>query len=218
MQKIAKALVEFRKECPTIPYDSVNPHFGSKFASLSAIHKKIDELLGKHGLAVLQFPISEDDRAGVITRIIHDSGEMMEEAFMVPIGKADPQKACAAVSYARRYGLSGALGLVTEEDDDGEGAAGRPDTDRSIAPPQPTERPRTPARGGKGPRMSKANRDKLKKAAADRLLEVTESASEDEVQSVLKAFAESRSKTLLDLEDKDYGYAKDFISKWEPAA
>ena len=94
---LIKALIAFRSNAPIVKFDSTNPHFKSRFASLAAIHKTVNPLLAEHGLAVVQFPISDESGIGCITRIIHESGQTMEERFTVPTTKSDPQRACAAV-------------------------------------------------------------------------------------------------------------------------
>lgn len=160
MQKLAAALVAFRAKCPPVVKDSVNPHFNSKFASLDAIHRAIDPILADHDLMVMQFPIGNGvDAAGCRTIVLHASGESIEHEFLVPVAKADPQKACAAVSYARRYGISGALGLVTEDDDDGNSAAGA-----GPAPAKPQ------AKGGAF--LDEASAKKMLFAAKERLKEL----------------------------------------------
>jgi hypothetical protein len=117
-------MVKFQAECPRVLKDDENPHFRSKFSSILAMKEAVQPLLAKHGLAVMQFPIGDPgyERAGCKTVVIHESGESIEQVFFVPIGdKVDAQKACSAVSYARRFAFSGALGLVSSEDVDKDG-------------------------------------------------------------------------------------------------
>ena len=163
-ETLFSALVAFRAECPQVKFDSTNPHFKSKFASLKAIHKVVDPLLAKHHLAVLQFAVGDETTAGCVTKIIHTSGDSLEQEFRVPIGKADAQKACAAVSYARRFGLSGALGIVTAQDVDGNDAVG----DRGE--------PKKPAPKPAAPKLSDANKEKLRFAAVTRSEEFSDGA------------------------------------------
>jgi hypothetical protein len=135
MKNLFTALVNFQAECPVVQKDDENPHFKSKFASILSMKGTIQPLLHKHGLAVLQFPIGNGDgtETGCRTVIVHTSGESIEADFLIPIGdRIDAQKACAAVSYARRFALSGALGLVTAEDVDQDG--------NDLAAPEPKKR------------------------------------------------------------------------------
>jgi len=68
--------------------------------------------------------IHESGAPVLVTRIIHTSGEHIEGEFpLVCKDPNDPQKLGSAVTYARRYALSAALG-ITADDDDGQAAAG----------------------------------------------------------------------------------------------
>ena len=209
MQKLAKALVAFRKDCPTIKFDSVNPHFRSKFASLAAIHKAIDEGLAANGLAVLQFPIGDGaNAAGCKTVVMHDSGEFVESEFLVPLSKRDPQAACAAVSYARRYGISGALGLVTEDDDDGNAASGSP---------MPARAKSSPKKGTKAP-MSVPSKKKLAFAAGERLkelgMEPDDDSKADVCREIMKKFGHDSS---LDALESEFGDMLSAVQVWDPS-
>jgi hypothetical protein len=209
MGSLHTALVAFQAECESVPFDSLNPHFKSRFASLSAIHKAIKPLLAKHGLAVLQFPVSTDGRAGCVTRIIHESGESMEETLLLPLAKNDPQGAGAAVSYARRYGLSGALGIVTEEDDDGEAAQGRA---AAVAKPMQRPAPRAPKPASP---MSNANKTKLAYAARERIKELGDDSigPVEIIRSVAKAMGYA---SEIELTDDDFGAALSKVQTFDP--
>ena len=52
----------------------------------------------------------------------------------MPLVKIDPQAVGSAITYARRYALSAMIGIVSEEDDDGESAMGRTQTQAKTAP------------------------------------------------------------------------------------
>ena len=209
MQKLAAALVAFQSECPSVAFDAKNPHFKSRYASLAAIHKVITPILVKHGLAVLQFPISDDGRAGCVTRIVHSSGESFEYPFTVPLAKNDPQGACAAVTYARRYGLSGALGLVTEEDGDGESAQGR-----AAAVARPNQQPAPRAAKPASP-MSNANKTKLAYAARERIKEIGDDSigAVEIIRSVAKQLGHA---SEIQLTDADFERAFSMVQSFEP--
>ena len=55
-KNLAEALVAFQAEAPTLPKDSTNPHFKSKFTSLGTIVERVTPLLVKHGLSWSTFP------------------------------------------------------------------------------------------------------------------------------------------------------------------
>jgi hypothetical protein len=79
--------------------------------------------LNKHGIAVLQPTYDDEHGAYVKTVLVHgDSGESVECRTRLIIGKNDMQGYGSAITYARRYGLMGMVGIAPE-DDDGNAAA-----------------------------------------------------------------------------------------------
>lgn len=145
--KLAAALVAAQAEIKAVAKDSTNPHFGSKFASLDTIIGATRPTLTKHGLAIVQGATTpHTDETGrvtaftVETRLVHSSGEWLENQAVMPVGKADPQGAGGALTYGRRYGLSALLSLATDEDDDGNAA-----TPRQSAQPERRYEERKPA-------------------------------------------------------------------------
>ena len=133
LANLAPALVKASAELRAITKDSTNPHFRSTYASLDTIIDTVRPVLAKHGLTVVQGANSpHTDEAGrvtaftVETMLLHASGEYLSNAVIMPMGKADPQGAGAAVTYGRRYALSALLSLATEEDDDGNAAMPSP--------------------------------------------------------------------------------------------
>ncbi len=98
--------------------DSKNPFFKSNYADLTSVWAACREALTANGLSVVQFPVTTDDMAGIASMLLHTSGEFVEEEFLLPVSKKDPQGFGAAFSYARRYALAAIVGVVTDEDDD----------------------------------------------------------------------------------------------------
>jgi hypothetical protein len=121
--KLATSLIAAKKEFSPILRDRNNPFFKSKYADLASALEATEPALEKNGLAVSQFPVNELDRIGVLTLILHESGEFIGREFTLPVAKQDAQTGTAAVTYARRTGYMAALG-VAAEDDDGNSAAG----------------------------------------------------------------------------------------------
>ena len=121
---IAQAIVKAQAEMPKLLADSDNPYYKSKYIALADLIKEVRPVLAKYGLAIIQGVSGDGEKAVIITtRIIHESGEWIEEAFTMPVvakgtKEATPQDYGAAVTYARRYSLAGILGVASEEDDD----------------------------------------------------------------------------------------------------
>jgi hypothetical protein len=105
-------------------FDSVNPHFKSKFASLGAVLSAVLPVLNKHGLALSQWPISNSAAAGCLTRLSHTSGEWMEEPFLIPVDKMNAHGFASAVTYSKRIAAQSVAGVVGDTDDDGNQAVG----------------------------------------------------------------------------------------------
>jgi hypothetical protein len=127
------------------------------FADLGAVLASVRIGLSKNGLALLT-PVQpelggETPRATATIRLIHESGEWIEESFTVPIiDPMDPRSIGSASTYAKRYGVLGLLGIhPAEEDDDAESARGgdfeqarEPVRQEQRAPAQARERPSAP--------------------------------------------------------------------------
>jgi hypothetical protein len=115
----AKAQLELR---PAVK-DAVNPAFRSKYADLHSVMEAA-KVYAKHGIAVWQDATTEERGVAVRTRLAHTSGQWVEMGPMiVPVGKQDAHGYGSATTYAKRYALSAALGISTEEDDDGNAAS-----------------------------------------------------------------------------------------------
>lgn len=122
---IAKSLAQFQQEVVQPEKSASNPHFKSKYVPLDNVVKSIADTAPKHGLSYIQTSVTENDKAGVQTLLMHESGEWMEfEPFLLPIGqKSTPQAVGSAITYARRYTLSSIFGIASETDDDGNTAS-----------------------------------------------------------------------------------------------
>ena len=111
-----KALGELRN----VAKNAVNPHFRNRYASLDAILDDVRPILAAHNLGISQEPLFEDGKAGVVTRIIHESGESRESTLLLPIKDQTAQGVGSALTYAKRYAISSILGITADDDDDGE--------------------------------------------------------------------------------------------------
>lgn len=130
--KVSAAIVKAQGELDTVSMDGNNPHFRSRYATLGNTVKSTRETLRKHGLAVIQtFGETDGTYINLETTLLHESGEWMSGVLTMRPTKADPQGMGSAMTYARRYALSAVLGLVTEEDDDGN-ASSQPNKDRGL--------------------------------------------------------------------------------------
>lgn len=123
-----EAFAKAQSEFPLIKKTESNPFFKSKYAGLPSVLEVIMPILQANGLYLTQCPISEGDKIGVSTEIIHiESGDSLKSSFSMTLSKNDPQGAGSAITYARRYALVSMLGLNVDEDDDGNKASGKRD-------------------------------------------------------------------------------------------
>jgi hypothetical protein len=123
IKQIAEALVSAQKEIRFAVKDSTNPHYKSKYANINSVIDAVKAPLNNNGIALIQsLSPSDDNKLHLTTRLIHSSGEWIEDTAVCPIQKQDPQGLGSAISYIRRYSLS-AMCAVYADDDDGHSAA-----------------------------------------------------------------------------------------------
>ena len=140
IKELATALSKFQGQVKPAIKDSANPFFKSKYADLESVWESCREPLTKNGLSVLQMPGNYfEGRMWLLTRLMHSSGEWIEQEMSFPVGKPDNQgvvrvdaHGClAAVTYMRRGALSAFLGIV-QADDDGNTASGKLTVDQEV--------------------------------------------------------------------------------------
>ena len=123
INELSTALAMAQSELRNPAFDSFNPHFKSKFASLAGVRDAITPTLAKHGIAVLQLLGFDDGRVTCETVLTHKSGQWISGTFSMPPTKSDPQGTASAATYCRRYSLMGIVNVVGDEDDDGNAAS-----------------------------------------------------------------------------------------------
>ena len=120
-KEIASAMVGAMSELTDPPMDSKNPHFRNRYASLKSCLDTVRPVLARHGLVLSQFVVSSENGADrLVTRLLHQSGQFVEDEGISLVGSDNMQKLGSAMSYGRRYGLLSVLGLVGDPDDDAE--------------------------------------------------------------------------------------------------
>lgn len=116
IKNLSAALLTFHVKIETIKFDSVNPFFKSKYASLTHILETIKDPLIECGLVIVQLPV---DNNGLTTMLIHaESGEFIASTYFMNAEKNTPQAHGSVVSYQRRYCIQSILNLSFDEDDD----------------------------------------------------------------------------------------------------
>jgi hypothetical protein len=116
------------------------------YADLANVLDCVRPVLAKHGIAIIQSPEVSGDVLTMHTRLVHSSGEWIESQLSSSIDpQAKIQTLGSAISYLRRYALQAIVGVVAEEDDDGNASDGRQAQTaarpRTAAPPAPPAPP-----------------------------------------------------------------------------
>ena len=108
--------------------DSANPFFKSKYADLASVVEAIRAAFSANGLSYIQtVEPSEKDEVRVETTLLHASGEWISCGVLsLPVSKVDAQGYGSALTYARRYSLSAAVGVAPEDDDGNAASAAKP--------------------------------------------------------------------------------------------
>lgn len=123
ISNIATALLKAQQEITFAAKDSKNPAFKSTYANLESVIEAVKGPLNSHGIVFMQtFSPSAPGFLALSTRLLHSSGEWIEDEMTVPLQKNDAQGYGSAATYSRRYALAAITGLY-QADDDGHEAA-----------------------------------------------------------------------------------------------
>lgn len=108
--------------------DSANPFFKSRYADLASVVEAIRAAFSANGLSYIQtVEPSDKDEVRVETTLLHSSGEWISCGILsLPVSKIDAQGYGSALTYARRYSLSAAVGVAPEDDDGNAASAANP--------------------------------------------------------------------------------------------
>jgi hypothetical protein len=121
---LAEALAKAQANISPAAKDATNPHFRRKYADLASIWEVARKPLNDQGLSVVQTPESiEGGGMRLRTMVLHSSGEFLASSIDLAYDPASMQSLGSAITYARRYALSAMVGIVAEEDDDGQSAS-----------------------------------------------------------------------------------------------
>lgn len=143
LENIAPAIVRAQAAMPQVSKDKTatvptksGGQYSYAYADIAHIAAEIRPVLAEHELAIMQTQgfcvVGAVVYDTLTTRIIHASGEWIEDTALLPTARVDAnglptcpaaQEVGSAMTYTRRYGTS-IIGVVTESDDDGATAAG----------------------------------------------------------------------------------------------
>ena len=122
IKNLASALIQAQSEISNL-YPSAKG-YGYDYVPLEQIIDMLKGVLPRYKLAYIQMPYGGESgtTVGLTTRIVHESGEWLEETAEFPVtdmkGVNATQKAGAAITYFRRYALLSAFGITGDKDVD----------------------------------------------------------------------------------------------------
>jgi hypothetical protein len=124
IDQLAIALAKAQGEMSPAAKDSTNSHFRAKYADLASAWMAAQGPITRNGLAVIQaFDTTPEKALTIITRLVHSSGQWVESClYFYPVDQK-PQTLGSCITYGRRYSLMAILGIVPDEDDDGNQAS-----------------------------------------------------------------------------------------------
>ena len=157
INELAAALSTAQAQMGPAAMNAVNPFLKNRYADLNAVVDAVKPALAANGLSFVQMPgvvASGEFGIALTTRLMHSSGQWLEDTFVMPMptderGKSIMQVAGSAISYARRYALAAMLGVVADEDADGNHSGQAPQKPATSQPkPAPAQAKPQPANVG----------------------------------------------------------------------
>lgn len=119
------ALSNFQAACPTIPKTKIvlgkDRKERYRYASIDAIVGAVRDALRDHGFSYTVETVQTPGDVTAVVKVHHRDGHREESRFTAPIDTTSymsaPQQVAAALTYAKRYALCDALGIVTGDED-----------------------------------------------------------------------------------------------------
>lgn len=124
---ISEALSKAQAEIEMSEKDATNPHFKSLYSTLSSSIKAGKPAATRNGLAVVQASGFTAGIVTVTTLLTHKSNQWLKNVLSLPVHKTDIHTIKSAITYGRRIGYDGILGIAPgDSDDDGNAGAAPP--------------------------------------------------------------------------------------------
>lgn len=139
---IYSAMIKARGQFETIVKTETakGEKFSWQYANLEQVIDKTSKGLSDNDLVIIQFPINEEGRVGVLTILHHAaSGETLEKPFTTEDFRKDPQGIGMVITYFRRYAWMAVCGLAPEDDDGVSAMPSKTQPQASHTQPEPSQ-------------------------------------------------------------------------------
>lgn len=143
IDQLAEALAKFQGDLEQPRMNSTvkvktrtGGEYSFKYADLSECKAAAKKPLAENGLAVTQL-IEED--YSLLTMLVHSSGQWIASRVKMPIMEQGAQAVGSAITYAKRYAFCAILGIVADDDEDGNLSQGNTASKQGKPAPKRTE-------------------------------------------------------------------------------
>ena len=141
IDKFVPAFIKAQEQINHAVFDSTNPAFKSRYASLEAVVNAVKAPLNKNGFALTQSLTFSPDATTVVTQLTHISGQWMRSYIPLMLDKNSAQGQGSAITYARRYSLLAICGMGADDDDANAASKAPPSGNRSTGDNMSTRPP-----------------------------------------------------------------------------
>lgn len=138
--ELIDAFLDVQKNLPDLKKNAIN-HFGNTYITLDSLLDQVLPLLNERGILLVQRPDNINGVPALTTDFILGNEKFTATVPLI-LDKDNSQGVGSAITYMRRYSVMSFLGLVADEDDDGDMASKSPTVQRRgrsrvVAAPEP---------------------------------------------------------------------------------
>lgn len=124
LSKAQAAIEPATKDAENLGFKNAKTGKPSRYADLASVWDACRAALTANGLSVVQLPTeAEAGRAALTSILMHSSGQYISTTVSMRLMQDTPHGAGSALTYLRRYALAALVGVVADEDDDGNAAS-----------------------------------------------------------------------------------------------
>ena len=116
--EFASAYARAISRTTSVMADATNPFHKNVYATLEAHISATKTIFASEGLAIVQFPVSNEKSVGIETMVLHESGGFISRHVCIPVSDGiKGQDAGSLFSYLRRYAIASVANVATSDDD-----------------------------------------------------------------------------------------------------